>query len=76
MKTIGVRAILISSIGWGQRLTGADDLWYPTMRKPPLASAPTRLEINIALTPIVFFDGVGVTKMTYIEMKLSKWRLL
>ena len=55
---------------------GADDLWYPTMRKPPLASAPTRLEINIALTPIVFFDGVGVTKMTYIEMKLSKWRLL
>jgi hypothetical protein len=24
----------------GQRLMGADDLWYPTMRKPPLASAP------------------------------------
>ena len=26
---------------WGQRLRGADDLWHPTMRKPPLASAPT-----------------------------------
>ena len=24
----------------GQRLRGADDLWYSTMRKPPLASAP------------------------------------
>ena len=36
---IGVRATLISN-QLGQRLMGADDLWYPTMRKPPLASAP------------------------------------
>jgi hypothetical protein len=24
----------------GKRPMGADDLWYPTMRKPPLASSP------------------------------------
>ena len=24
----------------GKRLMGADDLWYSTMRKPPLASSP------------------------------------
>jgi hypothetical protein len=35
----GVRSTLISNQK-GQRLRGADDLWYSTMRKPPLASAP------------------------------------
>jgi hypothetical protein len=39
LPIIGVRATLISNQK-GQRLMGADDLWYPTMRKPPLASAP------------------------------------
>ncbi len=24
----------------GMRLMGADDLWYSTMRKPPLAASP------------------------------------
>jgi hypothetical protein len=36
----GVRSTLISN-QLGGRLMGADDLWYPTMRKPPLASLPT-----------------------------------
>ena len=36
---------------------GADDLWYPTMRKPPLASAPNGLEINVDLTPIKLIFG-------------------
>jgi len=39
LQIIGVRATLISNQK-GQRLMGADDLWYPTMRKPPSASAP------------------------------------
>jgi len=43
--------MLAKTINWGQsninlvnqkgkRLMGADDLWYPTMRKPLLASSP------------------------------------
>ena len=36
---IGVRATLISNQR-GSRLRGADDLWYSTMRKPPLAFIP------------------------------------
>ena len=49
----------------------------PHHEEAPVSLCPHPIdEINIALTPIVFFDGVGVTKMTYIEMKLSKWRLL
>jgi hypothetical protein len=36
---IEVRATLISNQK-GKRLMGADDLWYSTMRKPPLASSP------------------------------------
>ena len=43
--------MLAETINWGQsninlvnqkgkRLMGADDLWYSTMRKPPLASSP------------------------------------
>jgi hypothetical protein len=39
LKINGVRSTLISNQK-GQRLSGADDLWYSTMRKPRLASAP------------------------------------
>ena len=37
---------------------GADDLWYPTMRKPPLASPPQLIDqINVDLTPIKLIFG-------------------
>ena len=38
---------------------GADDLWYPTMRKPPLAFAPQLIdEINVDLTPFKLSFGM------------------
>jgi hypothetical protein len=39
LKINGVRSTLISNQK-GMRLMGADDLWYSTMRKPPLAASP------------------------------------
>ena len=37
---------------------GADDLWYPTMRKPPISFHPQLIDqINVDLTPIKLIFG-------------------